>query len=69
MIFRAIASQLVNRHVARRLARAIPHPGVRAVAVVLSSVLVSHLVEKALAKAGSKLRWSSIASRRERVTA
>ena len=69
MIVHALTSQLVHRHVARRLALAIPHPGVRAVAMVLSSVLVSRLVETALTKASGKLRNSSFAIRRKRVVA
>lgn len=69
MLVRALTTRLVHRHVARRLARAIPHPGIRAAAMVLSSVLVSHLIEKGLTRAGERWRWSPFASRRQRVTA
>lgn len=65
MLVHALTTRLVNRHVVRRLARAIPHPGARAVAMVLCSVLVSRLVEKeGLARAARVSgRWPLISRR------
>jgi hypothetical protein len=69
MLVHALTTRLVNRHVARGLARAIPHPGVRAVAMVLCSVLVSRLAERGLAHAASVARRAPLISRRLRSAA
>lgn len=49
MVLRAITTHLVNRHVAKRLTRMIPHPGLRLVATFAASVVVPVVVERTLA--------------------
>lgn len=50
MLVQWIATRLLNRHVARRLTRVIPHPGVRAVAMLATSVVIPIVVEKVLTR-------------------
>lgn len=50
MIMRALTTRLLDRHLAPRLMRFIPHPGVRVVATVAASFVVPFVVERLLAK-------------------
>lgn len=53
MILRALATRLLNRHLAQRVSRLIPHPGLRAAAMLAASVFVPLLVERVLSRAAS----------------
>lgn len=59
MLVRWIATRLLNRHVARRITRVIPHPGVRAVAMLATSVVIPIVVEKVLTRTTRRLGRAS----------
>jgi hypothetical protein len=50
MILQALTTRLLNRHLAPRLTRLIPHPGVRAIATVAVSLVVPFVVERLLTR-------------------
>jgi hypothetical protein len=65
MILRALTTRLLDRHLAPRLTRLIPHPGVRAIATLAASILVPFVVERLLTRpAGAVARRVALPSPR-----
>ncbi len=60
MLLRAISTRLLNRHVASRLTRVIPHPGVRTAVMLASTFIVPMVVEALFARARIRVRASAL---------
>jgi hypothetical protein len=61
MLVRTLATHLLNRQVARRITRVIPHPGLRVAATIATSIVAPIIVKHVLgatARRGWRLPFS-----------